>query len=52
MLKTCEEDPKDAARRLAAAAGAEVVSVVGRRFVLYRYSRKLAEKGKGIILPR
>lgn len=51
VLKTCEEDTKEIARRLAAASRAEVVQVVGRRFVLYRHSNKLAEKGKAIILP-
>ena len=39
------------AHALAEQVGAEVVQVVGHRFVLYRYSLKLAEKGKAIILP-
>ena len=51
LLKSCSEDARQVAAELARATGSEVVSVVGRRFVLYRHSRKLAEKGKAIILP-
>ena len=51
LLKSCPTEVKEVAADLAAATGAEVVSVVGRRFVLYRHSRKLAEKGKAIVLP-
>lgn len=51
LLKTCDENPKVVAHQVAAATGSEVVQVVGHRFVLYRHSRKLAEKGKAISLP-
>lgn len=51
VLKTCEASPKEAAHEIATALGAEVVSVVGRKFVLYRKSDKLAKEGKSIILP-
>lgn len=51
ILKTSDAEPKETARRLAAAAGAEVVSVVGRRFVLYRHSDRLARQGRAILLP-
>lgn len=51
ILKSCDEDPREVAHALAEQVGAEVVQVVGHRFVLYRYSLKLAEKGKAIILP-
>lgn len=52
LLKNDDETPKDAANRIAAATGAEVVSVTGRKFVIYRQSVKLAEEGKAIKLPR
>ncbi len=51
LLKSCPADVREVAEQLAVGAQAEVVSVVGRRFVLYRHSRRLAEKGKAIILP-
>jgi RNA-binding protein len=52
LLKSDDETPKEAANRIAEATGAEVVSVTGRKFVLYRRSDKLAEEGKSIMLPR
>ena len=39
-LDTCEYGPREAAELLATALSAEVVSVTGSRFVLYRESRK------------
>lgn len=40
VLETCEYPTAEAANIVAEATGAEVVSVVGRRFVLYRESKK------------
>ena len=40
VLENSEESPRIAAESLAEATGAEVVSVVGRKFVLYRPSKK------------
>jgi RNA-binding protein len=51
VLKTCEETPKNIAHAVAASVHAEVVSVVGGKFVLYRKSEKLAKEGKSIVLP-
>lgn len=39
LLKTCEEDPKEAARALASATSAEIVQVIGRTILLYRPSK-------------
>lgn len=36
VLETCPETPREMAAALAAATGAEVVQVVGRRVTLYR----------------
>ena len=36
LIKSAELSPKDAARELAAATGAEVVQVIGRTTTLYR----------------
>ena len=52
LLKNDDETPKDVANRIAEATGADVVSVTGRKFVLYRRSDKLAEEGKALALPR
>ena len=51
VLKTAESSSAEIAETTGAAIGAEVVQVVGRRFVLYRYSPKLAKLGKSLILP-
>lgn len=51
VLKSAEQMPADLARNLASAVGAEIVQVIGRRFVLYRHSEKLARQGKDIRLP-
>ncbi len=51
ILKTAEATPQDLARELAEAVGADVVQVIGRKLVFYRYSPKLAKQGKSIILP-
>ncbi|MBR6709321.1 MAG: ribosome assembly RNA-binding protein YhbY [Clostridia bacterium] len=40
VLENSEETPRSAAEALAEAVGAEVVSVIGTRFVLYRASKK------------
>ncbi|NCC75994.1 MAG: YhbY family RNA-binding protein [Clostridia bacterium] len=51
ILKTAEAKPQDLARELAEAIGADVVQVIGRKLVFYRYSPKLAKQGKSINLP-
>lgn len=40
VLDNCDYSPKEAANEIADAIGADVVSVVGSRFVLYRESEK------------
>ena len=52
VLKTSDVTTREAAETIAKAIRAEVVQVIGRRFVLYRPSKKLAEKGQSIVLPR
>jgi RNA-binding protein len=51
VLKTAEQAPAELARLLSAAVDADVVQVIGRRIVLYRYSEKLAKAGKALQLP-
>lgn len=48
VLENCEYSAREAADRLALETGADVVQVIGRRFILYRES----EKNKKIELPR
>lgn len=40
VLENSEESPRSAAEALAKATGAEVVTVIGTKFVLYRESEK------------
>lgn len=40
VLENSDETPRSAAEALAEAVGAEVVAVIGTRFVLYRASQK------------
>ncbi len=47
-LDMCEYSSKEAANLIADAVGADVVSVVGSRFVLYKQSSK--EKNRKIVL--
>ncbi len=47
-----DADIKALAMTAAEALHAETVQQVGKRFILYRHSRALAEKGKAIVLPR
>lgn len=49
--KTAEENPAQIAATLSQAVGAEVVQVIGRRLVFYRFSQKLAKLGKSMNLP-
>ncbi len=49
VLNTTEEEPKEVAERMAEAARAAVVGVVGKTFVLYRPNPDLKEP---IVLPR
>ena len=48
VQKTSEADPQEVAATLAADAGAVLVGVVGRTFVLYRANPQLKER---IVLP-
>jgi len=40
VLETCELTPAETAECLAVSSGAEVVQIIGKRFVLYRESEK------------
>ena len=40
VLENCAETPKEMANALAAEVGADVVGVIGRKFILYRESEK------------
>ncbi len=51
ILKTADEPADQIAAQLSQAVGAEVVQVIGRRLVFYRYSPKLAKLGKSMTLP-
>lgn len=51
VLKTAEEKPAEIAAQLASMSGADIVQVIGRRIVLYRFSDKLAKTGKNLVLP-
>ena len=52
LQEGAELDPKETANRAAEALGAEFVQAIGRKFVLYRYSKTRAKEGKQIILPK
>lgn len=45
-------DPKETANTAAELLGAEFVQAIGRKFVLYRFSKERAKEGKQIVLPR
>ena len=45
-------EPKDTANEAAQILGAEFVQAIGRKFVLYRFSKERAKEGKQIMLPR
>lgn len=48
ILNNSDEDPRAAAQEIAAALEAEVVQVIGSKFVIYRQSKEEPE----IVLPR
>ena len=50
VLETCPESVREAAERLAAAANAEVVQVIGTKFVLYRQSHRKDKKDKIVLV--
>lgn len=52
VLKTAPEEVREICDAAAEACQAEVVQMVGRRFILYRHSKELAKDGKSLILPR
>lgn len=45
-------EPKETANEAARILGAEFVQAIGRKFVLYRFSKERAKEGKQIVLPR
>ncbi len=49
VLETSELSPREAADALARAARAEVVQVIGTKFVLYRQSHKKEKKDKIVL---
>ena len=51
VLKTCDESPKEVANKVAQATEGYIVSVVGRKFVMYKKSIELEAEEKGLILP-
>lgn len=52
LQEACDLAPGDTANQVAAQLSAEFVQAIGRKFVLYRPSRKAAEAGRQIVLPR
>ncbi|NCU26523.1 YhbY family RNA-binding protein [Candidatus Nomurabacteria bacterium] len=50
VLKSEDQTPAMTAQIIAEKTGADVVSVTGRRFVLYRKSSKLEKEGKSLLL--
>lgn len=46
LLETSPETPRETAEKIAVAAKAEVVAVIGGSMIFYRYSKKLHEKKK------
>lgn len=52
VMKSVDVELAALAAELAAAVGADIVQVIGRRFVFYRHSDKLAKVGKDIQFPR
>ncbi len=52
VLKSVELDVYEMAQNIATKVNADVVQVIGRKFVLYRHSKELAKKGKSIVLPK
>ena len=52
VLETSELSPREAADALAKAARAEVVQVIGTKFVLYRQSHKKDKKDKIVLVKR
>ncbi len=51
LQKSVDGHVTDIAHQLAETTGAQVVQIIGRKFVLYRYSEKLAKKGQSLQLP-
>ncbi len=51
ILRTAAEDARTIADAVAEQVGADVVSLVGRVFVLYRASPKLRKEGRSLRLP-
>ena len=50
VLETSELSPREAAEALAGAARAEVVQVIGTKFVLYRQSHKKDKKDRIVLV--
>ncbi|MDD2441272.1 MAG: YhbY family RNA-binding protein [Eubacteriales bacterium] len=51
VLKSAAEPVRSIAAKAAESVGADIVQVIGRRFVLYKPSEKLARLGKSLPLP-
>lgn len=51
FLKSSSFEPKKTAEFLSTVLNCEIVSIIGRKIVIYRYNKDLADKGESIILP-
>ncbi len=51
VMKSVDTGIAEIADSLAEITGSQVVQVIGRKFILYRHSEKLARQGKAILLP-
>lgn len=51
VLKTSTQKPDELAEEIAKQLGAEVVQVIGRKFILYLPNEELRKKGEAILLP-
>lgn len=52
LQEGAELEPKETANEAAAMLNAEFVQAIGRKFVLYRFSKERAKEGKPIVLPK
>lgn len=52
VLKSCPLTPREVAERVAQAIDAEVIQVIGRKFLLYKPNEELIKKGEALVLPR
>lgn len=52
LQEGAELEPKETANEAVAMLNAEFVQAIGRKFVLYRFSKERAKEGKQIVLPK